>query len=203
MDSSYSLEATLLQSTRFCEVWIYDSTKGDSAKSQIPRSLRHRAHFAKVALGASDRHGAGDDPKTWTLKSLMTENGTVFLPPAFHVFSNADNARVAGHSHIDFLRMDVEGWEWETFRGIIRDFTLERMTPPQGAGAGGVDGDAPAAAAGQWAVHEREGVLPFGQLQIELHVWNQRFQDFLEWWQLLEASGLRPFHNEVWPASGF
>ncbi|OJT03108.1 hypothetical protein TRAPUB_6336 [Trametes pubescens] len=176
VDSSYSLEATLLQSTRFCEVWIYDSTKGDSAKSQIPRSLRHRAHFAKVALGASDRHGAGDEPKTWTLKSLMTENG---------------------HSHIDFIRMDVEGWEWETFRGIIRDFTLERMTPPQGAGGGGADGDAPGAAAGQWAVHEREGVLPFGQLQIELHVWNQRFQDFLEWWQLLEASGLRPFHNEI------
>ncbi len=97
--------------------------------------------------------------------------------------------------------MDVEGWEWETFRGIIRDFTLERMTPPQGAGGGGADGDAPGAAAGQWAVHEREGVLPFGQLQIELHVWNQRFQDFLEWWQLLEASGLRPFHNEVWPTS--
>lgn len=85
--------------------------------------------------------------------------------------------------------MDVEGWEWETFRGIIRDFTLERMTPPHG------EGDSPAG--GQWTVHEREGVLPFGQLQIELHVWNQRFQDFLEWWQLLEASGLRPFHSEV------
>ncbi|KAI0820548.1 methyltransferase domain-containing protein [Trametes gibbosa] len=166
VDSSYSFETTLLQSTRHCQIWIYDSTKGDGAKSQIPRSLRHRAHFDKIALGATDRHAPGDDPKTWTLKSLMTENG---------------------HSHIDFLRMDVEGWEWETFRGIVRDFTLERLTPPQGA----------AAAAPDAAVHEREGVLPFGQLQIELHVWNQRFQDFLEWWELLEASGLRPFQNEI------
>ncbi|KAI0632581.1 methyltransferase domain-containing protein [Trametes polyzona] len=182
VDSSYSFERTLLQTTRYCEVWIYDSTKGEHAKSQIPHSLRHRAHFAKIALGASDRHGPGDDPKTWTLKSLMTENG---------------------HSHIDFLRMDVEGWEWETFRGIVRDFTLERVTPPQAQGAhgdGGADiGGTNGGAVGGSArtVHEREGVLPFGQLQIELHVWNQRFQDFLEWWELLEASGLRPFHSEI------
>ena len=48
-----------------------------------------------------------------------------------------------------------------------------------------------------WAARAREGVLPFGQLQIALHIWNQRFQDFLEWWELLEAAGLRPFHQEV------
>ncbi|PIL26341.1 hypothetical protein GSI_12097 [Ganoderma sinense ZZ0214-1] len=162
IDSSYSFEAVLLQSTRFCQVWIYDSTKGDGAKNHIPRSLRHRVHFAKLALGATDRHGASDDPKRWTLRSLMSENG---------------------HSHIDFLRLDVEGWEWETFRAIIRDFTMERGSPANGASV--------------WGVPEREGVLPFGQLQIELHVWNQRFQDFLEWWELLEIAGLRPFHNEI------
>lgn len=65
----------LLQSTRFCQVWIYDSTKGSSAKNHIPHALRHRAHFAKLALGPSDRHGSGDDPKRWTLRSLMAENG--------------------------------------------------------------------------------------------------------------------------------
>ncbi|KAI0365832.1 hypothetical protein BV20DRAFT_1027306 [Pilatotrama ljubarskyi] len=172
VDSTYSFEATLLQSTKFCQVWIYDSTKGDEVKSQIPRPVRSRAHFGKLALGATDRHASGDDPKTWTLKSLMTENG---------------------HSHIDFLRMDVEGWEWETFRGIIRDFTVERVSPPQAA----ANPDAEAPGASGRAVREREGVLPFGQLQIELHVWNQRFQDFLEWWELLEASGLRPFHSEI------
>ncbi|OSC98333.1 hypothetical protein PYCCODRAFT_1461394 [Trametes coccinea BRFM310] len=171
MDSSYSFEATLLQSTQFCQVWIYDSTKGEDAKSQIPRSLRHRAHFGKLALGASDKRGPGDNPKTWTLKSLMAENG---------------------HSHIDFIRIDNEGWEWETFRSIIRDFTVERSAPPQAANA---DADTPGASG--WHVREREGVLPFGQLQIELHVWNQRFQDVLEWWEMLEASGLRPFHNEI------
>ncbi|TBU51741.1 methyltransferase domain-containing protein [Dichomitus squalens] len=172
IDSTYLFEATLLQSTRFCQVWIYDSTKGAGAEGHIPRALRHRAHFGKLALGASDRHGAGDEPKTWTLKSLMAENG---------------------HSHIDFLRLDVEGWEWETFRGIVRDFTMERGNP----GGGGPHAPNKDNATSGWGVAEREGVLPFGQLQIELHVWNQRFQDFLEWWELLEVAGLRPFHNEI------
>ena len=65
----------LLQSTRFCQVWIYDPTKGEGAREYVPRLLRHRAHFAKLALGAQDRHAPGDEPKTWTLKSLMAENG--------------------------------------------------------------------------------------------------------------------------------
>lgn len=101
--------------------------------------------------------------------------------------SDTDTSPHAGHSHIDFLRLDVEGWEWETFRGIIRDFTMERVSANPAANANTTG----------WNVNEREGVLPFGQLQIELHVWNQRFQDFLEWWELLEVSGLRPFHHEV------
>ena len=69
---------------------------------------------------------------------------------------------------------------------------MERGNPGSPPGAN--------ATATGWSIAEREGVLPFGQLQIELHVWNQRFQDFLEWWELLEVSGLRPFHNEVRPA---
>ncbi|KAH9926656.1 methyltransferase domain-containing protein [Epithele typhae] len=167
MDSSYSLEATLLRSTRYCQVWIYDSTKGDDASHYIPRLLRHRAHFAKLTLTSSDHHGPNDDPKGWTLKSLMAENG---------------------HAHIDFLRLDLEGWEWEAMRGVVSDFTVERATPPQ------VQADANSTG---WTVRERDGVLPFGQLQIELHIWNQRFQDFLEWWELLEVAGLRPFHQEI------
>ncbi|KAI0742234.1 methyltransferase domain-containing protein [Daedaleopsis nitida] len=171
IDSSYSFEATLLQSTRFCQVWIYDSTKGDGAQEYIPRALRDRAHFGKLALGSSDRHGDGDHPKMWTLKSIMAENG---------------------HSHIEFLRLDIEGWEWETFRRIIEDFTTEGAAPPTGAkfvtGADEASG---------WSMAERDGILPFGQLQIELHVWKQRFEDFLQWWELLETSGLRPFHCEI------
>lgn len=42
---------------------------------QIARADRHRVHFAKYGLGAKDAHGRGDDPKMWTLKSLMKANG--------------------------------------------------------------------------------------------------------------------------------
>ena len=38
--------------------------------------------------------------------------------------------------------------------------------------------------------------LPFGQLQIELHTWNRKFPELLEWWQKLEQAGLRPFFQE-------
>ncbi|KAI7830512.1 methyltransferase domain-containing protein [Gamsiella multidivaricata] len=42
-------------------------------------------------------------------------------------------------------------------------------------------------------------VLPFSQLQIELHVDRKHvaFSDFLHWWQKLESKGLRPFWTEV------
>ena len=39
--------------------------------------------------------------------------------------------------------------------------------------------------------------LPFGQLLIEVHTWEKKFEDFLTWWELLEAAGLRPFMTEA------
>ncbi len=38
--------------------------------------------------------------------------------------------------------------------------------------------------------------LPFGQLLLEIHVWHKRFPEFLTWWEMLEAAGLRPFSAE-------
>lgn len=42
-------------------------------------------------------------------------------------------------------------------------------------------------------------VLPFSQLQLELHVdgKSSSFTGFLEWWELLESKGLRPWWTEV------
>lgn len=39
--------------------------------------------------------------------------------------------------------------------------------------------------------------LPFGQLIVELHLQGVGFAEFLEWWTLLEAAGLRPVAREV------
>jgi hypothetical protein len=47
--------------------------------------LRQRAHFKPWALGGTDKHGENDDPKCWTLDSLMKLNGagSLFLFNSF------------------------------------------------------------------------------------------------------------------------
>jgi hypothetical protein len=42
-----------------------------------------------------------------------------------------------------------------------------------------------------------EKPLPFGQLQLEIHIWDMNFEQYLTWWETLEAAGLRPFWTEV------
>ena len=97
--------------------------------------------MSDVQLGPTDKHEEGDDPKLYTLKNLMNTNG---------------------HSFIDILKIDIEGYEFDTLKEIVMPY-LETGEP-----------------------------LPFGQLQIEVHIWNKKFSDFLSWWEMLEAAGLRP-----------
>jgi len=74
--------------------------------------------------------------------------------------------RMNGHTHIDILKVDIESWEFETLTSLIKPY-LDTGKP-----------------------------LPFGQLQLEIHLWNKEFPEFLEWWEMLEAAGLRPFMTE-------
>lgn len=74
-----------------------------------------------------------------------------------------------GHTHIDILKVDIESWEFETLSALLEHY---------------VDSGKP---------------LPFGQLQLEIHLWNKSFAQFLTWWESLEAAGLRPFATEVRP----
>jgi len=72
-----------------------------------------------------------------------------------------------GHDYIDILKIDIESWEFATLGALIRSYTE----------------------AGQ--------PLPFGQLQLELHLWNDlKFSEFLQFWEMLEDAGLRPFWTE-------
>ncbi len=43
-----------------------------------------------------------------------------------------------------------------------------------------------------------EGILPVGQLQLEIHArdGHERFDYFVKWWASLEEAGLRPFWTE-------
>lgn len=70
------------------------------------------------------------------------------------------------HKHIDILKIDIEGWEFEALTTLVDQYI----------------------AAGK--------PLPFGQLQLEVHIWDKKFADFLGWWEKLEQVGLRPFWTE-------
>ncbi|KAJ7058195.1 methyltransferase domain-containing protein [Mycena amicta] len=74
--------------------------------------------------------------------------------------------KMNGHTHIDILKIDIERWEFETLSALIKPY-LANGRP-----------------------------LPFGQLQLEIHLWNITFEEFLQWWEMLEAAGLRPFWTE-------
>ncbi|KAF9241295.1 methyltransferase domain-containing protein [Melanogaster broomeanus] len=143
MNYETSFEAELLDRTRHCEVWGYDfhsSSFGSGIKSN------YRAHFFPWGLANVDAHGSNDGNRLYTLKTLLEMNE---------------------HKHIDVLKIDVEGWEFEVLTQILQPYI----------------------ASGE--------PLPFGQLLIEIHAWDKKFEEFLPWWEMLEAAGLRPFMTEV------
>lgn len=74
-----------------------------------------------------------------------------------------------GHSHIDILKIDIEGYEFESLAAFIKPYISGSTATP----------------------------IPVGQLQLEIHIWKQPFATFLSWWESLEAVGLRPFWTEV------
>jgi len=144
VDDGSSFEAELLSSTRYCKVWGYDP-KAKSFGSKLPRALGHRTHFSPYSLSGFDKHDRGDKPPAYTLETLMKMNG---------------------HTHIDLLKIDIEGREFETMASLLRPY-IESGKP-----------------------------LPFGQLSMEIHLWDKSFESFLGWWEMLEEAGLRPFWTE-------
>lgn len=74
-----------------------------------------------------------------------------------------------GHAFVDLLKVDIEGGEFDALAAFLKPF---------------VGASAP--------------VLPVGQLEIEIHAWNERgdFAPFYSWWLLMEKAGLRPFFTE-------
>lgn len=143
-DWESSWEAAVLEATQHCQIWGYDhqSKSFGGQVSHVSFARRQRAHFtSRVQLGPEDKHEKGDTPQLYTLETLMERNG---------------------HTFIDILKVDLEGYEFDTFKAMVQPY---------------VNSGRP---------------LPFGQLQVELHLWGKRFAEFLDWWNLLEEAGLRP-----------
>lgn len=143
MNYETSFEAEILERTRHCQVWGYDY-RSNSFGSHIKNN--YRSHFFSWSLANTDSHESHDQPKLYTLKTLLQLNN---------------------HNFIDVLKIDIEGWEFETLAQIVQPY-ISSGEP-----------------------------LPFGQLIVELHTWDKKFNEFLLWWEMLEQAGLRPFMNEV------
>lgn len=78
IDWGSSFEAAILERTRHCEIWGYDYGSHGFG-SDIPKEHKHRTHFHRFGLGGTDSHGPNDDPKLYTLQSLMRLNGIYIL----------------------------------------------------------------------------------------------------------------------------
>ena len=104
MDWESAWEASLLDSTAHCEIWGYDhSTKSFGRQiSQASFTKKARTHFTShVQLGPVDRHDRDDDPKLYTLSTLMKSNG---------------------HAFIDILKIDIEGAEFDALDAFVDAF---------------------------------------------------------------------------------
>ncbi|KAK1593753.1 methyltransferase domain-containing protein [Colletotrichum navitas] len=82
------------------------------------------------------------------------------------LYSIGDIMKKNGHEYIDILKMDIDSSEFEALDGMHREFPIS------------------------WE-------LPVGQLMIEVHLSeDMTSQEFLDWWERLEARGLRPAWTE-------
>jgi len=75
------------------------------------------------------------------------------------------------HTHIDILKIDLEGWEFDALTTFLlpdSDFSAQKPRVP-----------------------------PVSQMLLELHLWGGRdFTDLLNWWSTLERAGLRAVARE-------
>lgn len=83
-------------------------------------------------------------------------------------YSIADLMKENGHDYIDVLKMDIEFAEFDATDGLLRDFPADQ----------GFE-------------------LPIGQFMVEIHFFNNLgAKQYLDWWERLEARGLRPTFTE-------
>lgn len=173
-----SFEAELLARTRHCQLFVFDHTASSLPRSlttpaSLPialsefysasdvstsdnerdywdsRGIAQRSHFKPFRIAGYDAHGTGDNPKTYTLESLM---------------------RMNGHTHIDLLKIDLEGWEFDAMSTFLlpnSEYSAQKPRVPR-----------------------------VSQMLLELHLWGRDFPDLLNWWTVLESAGLRAVARE-------
>ncbi|KXJ88515.1 methyltransferase domain-domain-containing protein [Microdochium bolleyi] len=186
INTESSFEDALLSRTKGCEIWGYDFSVNDFGP-QLNRSADYvsRAHFNKAGIaGVTDTK---KKPPFYSIQDLLKKNG---------------------HDHIDVLKMDIEGFEFDTMRSIIDAFRMPGKGKPKpakngakGARDGGAAEESEAAEPGILDALEDDGLgeVPIAQLMIEIHLDPGRIKDtpeFMSWWQTLEDAGFRATWTE-------
>ncbi|PSR81370.1 hypothetical protein BD289DRAFT_42693 [Coniella lustricola] len=150
--SSSSFEEALLDRTPHCTLWGYDSLASHFASPGLhEHEAQGRAHFTQAAV--SGRTNAKQYPPQLTIQDVMAING---------------------HDHIDVVKIDVEGFEFETIEALLSHFRGSEEQQKDGVGK------------------QRE--VPIAQLVMQVHLIPDQMtvEKFMKWWEKIEDAGFRP-----------
>jgi len=187
INTESSFEDALLSRTEACEIWGYDFSVDDFGP-QLDRTAgyAHRAHFHKQGIA-----GVTDDKKN---------------PPFYSI---QDLLKRNGHDHIDVLKMDIEGFEFDTMLSIINAFRMPKAGKAKSSSKGNSNAhgtrregdDDDESRSDVLAALEDDGLgeVPIAQVMIEIHLDPGRIEDtpaFMGWWQALEEAGFRATWTE-------
>lgn len=140
-----SFEEQLLERTPHCEIWGYDYSVDGFGPQLRASEAQGRAHFTRA--GIAGRSNATGSPPFLSVQDLMAANG---------------------HDHVDVLKMDIEGFEFEAMDSVVAHF------------------------------RDQGREVPIAQFLVEIHLTPNmlRVDDFVAWWENLEAAGFRPVWTE-------
>ncbi|KAF2149200.1 hypothetical protein K461DRAFT_323733 [Myriangium duriaei CBS 260.36] len=144
-----SFEVEMLKKFQNCQVWGYDFSVDGFGPQMDPAESYERAHFAKIGIGGTT--DLTRSPPFVSVQDLMANNG---------------------HDHIDILKIDIEGYEFQTFTSLLNYYI------------------------------SRGEQVPVAQIVVEVHLFEKQGEHpgnvdvMLEWWELFESAGFRPVWTE-------
>lgn len=140
-----TFEEQLIERTPNCLIWGYDYSVDKFGPALKAHEAKNRAFFTQA--GIAGKTDLVSEPQMYSIQDLMAING---------------------HDHIDVLKMDIEGYEFESMRSVIEHFM------------------------------DKGEEVPISQLLVEIHLDPGRISvdDMLDWWELLEKAGFRPTWTE-------
>ncbi|KFX94177.1 hypothetical protein V490_04474 [Pseudogymnoascus sp. VKM F-3557] len=119
------------------------------------------------SFGVQTESSYGEARAHFTQAGIAGVTNATSWPPFYTI---QDLMKMNGHDYIDILKMDIEYAEFASLTSLDQAFP----------GDSGVE-------------------LPIGQLMVELHLFGHEEMtgfNFLQWWESLEARGLRPVWTE-------